>query len=183
MPTPWTDPITWTALNKLRAAELNTNLRDNTKYLKEQTDALAGGSRVRTQAFGSILDHTMSPGTTYEVGLLPTALEIPWSGVVLTQFVLQCRQVTASYTRIEVSADSGGLTIDGAPGAAWVWDVESAFHPLRNTISGWFLAVVSPGSWTPSVSVLNHGDSTDSTYLNQIAGLHILTDNYGGLIP
>lgn len=51
----WTDPVDWTALEKLRAADLNEQLRDNLGWLKDQVDLLTTTNpRARVSAGSAV---------------------------------------------------------------------------------------------------------------------------------
>lgn len=86
MPTEWTDPITWVVSNKVTAAQLNANLRDNLDYLY---DAPRCALRITAnQSVANATDHTVSwseavwdsHGDMWDVGG-PSAITITRAGV------------------------------------------------------------------------------------------------------
>lgn len=56
----WTDPITWVVSNKVTAAQLNANLRDNLLYLFDPPRCAL--RLTATQAVANATDHTISWG-------------------------------------------------------------------------------------------------------------------------
>lgn len=70
----WTDPPTFVALDKLRAADLNTYLRDNPQFLKDQLDLLlTTNPRARVSMAGST---TIPNGTPTTVPLNTTSWNV-----------------------------------------------------------------------------------------------------------
>lgn len=86
MPVEWTPPITYSALLKVTAAQLNANLRDNLLYLHDPPRCAL--RLTATQSVANATDHTISwsqavwdsHGDMWDVGG-PTAITITRPGV------------------------------------------------------------------------------------------------------
>lgn len=82
----WTDPITWVVSNKVTAAQMNANLRDNMLYLYDPPRCAL--RLTSTQAVANATDHTVSwseavwdsHGDMWDVGG-PSAITITRDGV------------------------------------------------------------------------------------------------------
>lgn len=84
MPTAWTSPRTWVALDKLTAAQLNTEVRDRGNYFKIKTDRTPRGLLgVTLQSSDQLIANSASEFSSMSVSFNVAALrniKITWSG-------------------------------------------------------------------------------------------------------
>lgn len=80
---PWTTPRTWVPGNKLFAAELNIDVRDNTNDLNSRLTDLEQNSLLRSVAVGSQASDKTNNGTGYQDTGLSTTITTSGGKVLL----------------------------------------------------------------------------------------------------